>query len=82
MCYTTHKNGKGRKKNMAIVKGIVKLLCWIISIAAIVLALYYLFAAGGIDQIKTSIEANGFWESFKEFFVQLWNGFKTTVGIK
>ena len=77
-----HQERNMEEKTMAVFKGILKLLCWIISIAAIVLALYYLFAAGGIDQIKASIEANGFWGSFKEFFVELWNGFKATVGIK
>ena len=65
-----------------MIKLIFKIIGWIIAIACVLLTLYFLFSAGGsgITTLKDLFE-NGFWDGIKTFFTEIWNGFKTVVGL-
>jgi len=63
-----------------MIKLIFKILGYIISILCVLLTIYFLFAAEGIDTLKSVFEG-GFFEGIKDFFIGIWEGFKSTVGL-
>lgn len=65
-----------------MIKTIFKILWYIIAILAVLLTLYFLFAndGNGIELLK-SLFSDGFWDGFKNFFVEIWDGFKHVVGL-
>ena len=64
-------------------KTILKVIWFLIALTAILLTLYFLFEnnGAGINNLK-DLSANGFWEGFKQFFVNIWEGIKAVCGIK
>jgi len=65
-----------------MIKLIFKIVGWIIAIACVLVSLYFFFGNNGYGiTVFKEIFANGFWEGIKEFFVSIWNGFKTVVGL-
>ena len=65
-----------------MVKKIFKFLWILISIITFLFTLYFLFGNGGSGiVILKDLFSNGFWNGIKEFFVSIWNGFKTVVGL-
>lgn len=65
-----------------MIKTIFKILWLIIAIASILLTVYFLFSyeGSGIANLK-SLFSDGFFNGIKEFFVEIWNGFKHVVGL-
>lgn len=63
-----------------MIKVIFKIIGWIIGILCLLFALYFLFAANGIEIMK-SLFSGGFWQGIKDFFVGMWDGFKALVGL-
>ncbi len=63
-----------------MIKTILKILWLIIAIACVLLTVYFLFAANGIEILK-SLFSDGVWNGLKDFFVGIWEGFKDTVGL-
>lgn len=65
-----------------MVKLIFRIIGWIISITAILLVLYFLFAdeGSGIAQLR-ELSSHGFFKGIRDFFVGMWNGFKHVVGL-
>ena len=64
-----------------MLKVLFRVIFSIVFIVLILIALHLLFN-GGVDTYKEMIKEHGFWGAIKEFFVQIWTGFKTTCGIK
>lgn len=64
-----------------MLKLIFRLIFSILIIALVIVALHLLFN-GGIEMYKSLIKEHGFWGAVKEFFIQIWTGFKATCGIK
>lgn len=64
-----------------MLKVLFKLIFAIAIIALVIISLHLLFN-GGVDTYKALIDEHGFWGAVKEFFIQIWTGFKATVGIK
>lgn len=64
-----------------MLKVIFRIIFAILIIALVLVALHMLFN-GGIEMYKQLIKEHGFWGAVKEFFVQIWTGFKATCGIK
>ena len=65
-----------------MIKLIFRIIGWIISIACVLITLYFFFGNGGmgIDIFKDMFK-NGFLEGIKEFFSSMWSGFKTVIGL-
>jgi len=65
-----------------MIKLLFRIIGWIISIACVLLTLYFLFAndGNGIELLK-SLFSGGFWQGIKDFFVGIWDGFKHVVGL-
>lgn len=65
-----------------MIKTIFKILWNIIAILAVLLVLYFLFAndGNGIELLK-SLFSEGFFNGMKNFFVEIWEGFKHVVGL-
>lgn len=65
-----------------MIKTIFKILWNIIAILAVLLVLYFLFAndGNGIELLK-SLFSEGFFNGLKNFFVEIWEGFKHVVGL-
>ena len=63
-----------------MIKTIFKIIWTIIAIVALLLAVYFLFAGNGIE-ILESLFKDGVWNGIKDFFIGIWEGFKTTVGL-
>ena len=65
-----------------MIKAIFKILWIIIAIASVLLTIYFLFSyeGSGIENLK-SLFSEGFLNGLKEFFVEIWNGFKHVVGL-
>lgn len=63
-----------------MIKLIFKILWNIIAVIALLFTIYFLFAANGIENLK-SIFSDGFFSGIKDFFVGIWEGFKFTVGL-
>lgn len=63
-----------------MIKLIFKILAYIISIICVLLTVYFLFAVNGIDILKSLFEG-GFIEGIKDFFIGIWEGFKSVVGL-
>ena len=63
-----------------MIKTIFKIIGIIIAVICALLAIYFLFAANGIE-ILESLFADGIWNGFKDFFVGIWEGFKSVVGL-
>lgn len=65
-----------------MIKTIFKIIWTIIAILAVLLTLYFLFAndGNGIELLK-SLFSDGFFEGIKNFFVEIWEGFKHCVGL-
>lgn len=61
-------------------KLILKIIAIIIAVVCLLLTLYFLFAANGLE-ILESLFSDGIWNGFKDFFVGIWEGFKDTVGL-
>ena len=65
-----------------MIKLIFKIIGILISIVCVIITLYFLFANGGMGiEIFKDIFKGGFLEGIKEFFVSIWQGFKTVVGL-
>ena len=64
-----------------MLKVIRRLIFSILIIALVVIAIHALFNYS-IGHYGEMIKAHGFWGSVKQFFVEIWTGFKTTFGIK
>lgn len=65
-----------------MIKLIFRIIGWIISVACVLLTVYFLFANNGygIELLKTLFE-DGFLNGIKSFFVGIWEGFKHVVGL-
>jgi len=63
-----------------MIKTIFKIIGILIAIVCAILTVYFLFAANGIEILKSIFE-DGVWNGFKDFFVGIWEGFKSTVGL-
>lgn len=65
-----------------MIKTIFKILWNIIAILAVLLVLYFLFAndGNGIELLK-SLFSEGFFNGMKNFFIEIWEGFKHVVGL-
>jgi len=65
-----------------MIKLIFKIIGVILSVFCFLITLYFFFGNGasGIT-IFGELFSNGFVEGIKEFFVSIWNGFKSVVGI-
>ena len=63
-----------------MIKLILKIIWLIIAVVCILLSIYFLFAANGIE-IFESLFSDGIWNGIKDFFVGIWEGFKETVGL-
>lgn len=65
-----------------MVKTIFKIIWNIIAILAVLFVLYFLFAndGNGIELLK-SLFSDGFFNGIKNFFVEIWDGFKHVVGL-
>lgn len=63
-----------------MIKTILKIIGIIIAIACAILTIYFLFAANGIEILQSVFE-DGFLNGIKDFFIGIWEGFKTTVGL-
>ena len=68
-------------EDKTMLKVIRRLIFSILIIALVVIAIHALFNYG-IGHYGDLIKEHGFWGSIKEFFVEIWTGFKTTCGIK
>ena len=65
-----------------MIKILFKIIGSIISIACILVTLYFLFGNGGMGiEIFKELFENGFGNGLKEFFTSIWEGFKTVVGL-
>lgn len=64
-----------------MLKVLFRLILTIVFVVLILIALHLLFN-GGVDTYEAMIEKHGFWGAVKEFFKEIWTGFKTTCGIK
>lgn len=65
-----------------MIKLIFKIIWYIIGILALLFTIYFLFAnnGSGIEQLK-SLFSDGFFNGVKDFFVDIWDGFKHVVGL-
>jgi len=63
-----------------MIKLILKIIGIIIAVVCALFTIYFLFAANGIEILQSVFE-DGFWNGIKDFFVGIWEGFKTTVGL-
>lgn len=65
-----------------MIKTIFKILWIIIAIACVLLTIYFLFSyeGSGISNLK-SLFSDGVLNGIKDFFVEIWNGFKHVVGL-
>ena len=64
-----------------MLKVLFRIIFAVLIIALVLVSLHLLFN-GGITYYKLMIQEYGFWGAVKEFFVQIWTGFKATCGIK
>ena len=70
------------KEDCSVVKTIFKIIWNIIAILAVLLTLYFLFANDGSGiQLLKSLFSEGFFQGIKDFFVGIWDGFKSVVGL-
>ena len=58
----------------------LKVLFWILFALLIVISLHSIFN-GGISNMVAIIKSEGFFEFLKQYFMEIWNGFKTTIGL-
>lgn len=58
----------------------LKILFWILFAILCLISLHSIFN-GGIDNMIQIIKQDGFFEFIKQFFVEIWTGFKTTIGL-
>lgn len=65
-----------------MIKLLLKIVWIVVVIAALLLAVYFLFAneGAGIGELK-DLFSTGIWEGIKQFFINMWNGFKFVCGI-
>jgi len=64
-----------------MLKVLRRLIFTILIVGLVVIAIHALFNYG-IGHYGDLIKQHGFWGSVKQFFVEIWTGFKTTFGIK
>ena len=65
-----------------MIKLIFKIIGIILSIACFLITLYFFFGNGGSGiEIFKDLFSDGFLNGIKEFFISIWNGFKTVVGL-
>lgn len=58
----------------------LKVLFWIFFGLLIIIGLHSIFD-GGLSNAVTIIKTEGFFEFIKQYFMEIWNGFKTTLGL-
>ena len=65
-----------------MVKLIFKIIWTIIAVFCVILTIFFLFESdgSGIESLR-SVFSDGFFNGIKTFFVDIWNGFKSTVGL-
>ena len=63
-----------------MVKTIFKIIGIVLAVLCALLTVYFLFAANGIE-ILQSVFSDGIWNGIKDFFVGIWEGFKSVVGL-
>jgi len=65
-----------------MIKIIFKIIGFLISIACILVTLYFFFGNGGMGiEIFKELFRDGFGNGLKEFFTSIWEGFKAVVGL-
>ena len=65
-----------------MIKLIFKIIGIIFSIFCFLITLYFFFGNGAAGiSIFEELFSNGFLEGIKEFFVSIWTGFKSVVGL-
>lgn len=58
----------------------LKVLFWIFFGLLAIIALHSIFSGGISDMIQIT-KNEGFFEFLKQYFMEIWNGFKTTIGL-
>lgn len=59
---------------------LLKILLWILLGLLVIISIHSIFT-GGLSNAIAIIKADGFFEYIKQYFIEIWNGFKTTFGI-
>ena len=57
-----------------------KILFWCFFALLLLISFHSIFN-GGIDNMVQIIKQDGFIEFIKQYFIEIWTGFKTTIGL-
>lgn len=57
----------------------LKILFWVFFAVLVIVFMHSTFN-GGIENMVEITKADGFFEFLKQYFMEIWSGFKTTLG--